>query len=390
MKIAIAGCGIAGAATGFLLMRQGHDVTIFEQAEQCGPVGAGILIQPVGQSVLKSMGVYDDIYQQSAQLNSIEALKHTGKPLVQLEYQHLRSELYGLGVHRGLLFTSLQTLAKQAGTVIRENSCVVDYHVSNTGVSLELNSGERTEQFDFLIATDGARSRLRVTSRIVNHAVDYQYGALWATGACAAVSDKLFQVVKGTKKLVGLLPIGGGECSFFWGLTAEQFENLKRQGIDRWKADVLRLCPQSEELVTKLDSFDELMFTTYRSVSMKSCWSDRIVFLGDAAHPMSPHLGQGANFALEDVWLFAECLNREMDFNLTCSRYESLRKQKIRFYQRITCLLTPFFQSEGFIKGWGRDIALPLICEIPILRDQMLKTLSGFKTGWFKSQINKI
>ncbi len=108
MKIAIAGCGIAGAATGFLLMRQGHDVTIFEQAEQCGPVGAGILIQPVGQSVLKSMGVYDDIYQQSAQLNSIEALKHTGKPLVQLEYQHLRSELYGLGVHRGLLFTSLR------------------------------------------------------------------------------------------------------------------------------------------------------------------------------------------------------------------------------------------------------------------------------------------
>ncbi|MFH1301853.1 MAG: NAD(P)/FAD-dependent oxidoreductase [Planctomycetota bacterium] len=152
MKIAIAGCGIAGTAAGYLLSQQGHEVTIFEQSEHCGPVGAGILIQPIGQSVLKSLGIYEDIYRQSAPLNSIEALKHTGKRLIRLEYQNLRSDLYGLGVHRGLLFSVLLSLAKQAGTVIRENARIAGYHVSKSGVSLELKSKERTEPFDFIVA----------------------------------------------------------------------------------------------------------------------------------------------------------------------------------------------------------------------------------------------
>lgn len=388
MKIAIAGCGIAGATAGYLLSSQGHDVTLFEQANQCGPMGAGILIQPIGQTILKSLGIYEDIYRQSAQLNSVEAFKQSGKHLVRLEYQHLRSDLYGLGVHRGFLFNSLLTLAKQAGTEIRENSHVVNYHVSNSGVSLELDSHGQTELFDFMIATNGAHSGLRHVSGIKHSTIEYEYGALWATGACPAVTDKLLQIVEGTQKIIGLLPIGNNECSFFWGLTAKQFKNLQQKGIDDWKKNVLRLCPLSEELVTSWTSFEDLIFTTYCSVSMGSCWSDRIVFLGDAAHPMSPHLGQGANFALEDAWIFSECLKQESDFRSTCLQYESLRKNKIRFYQQITALLTPFFQSDGVIKGWGRDIALPIMCQIPIIRGQMLKTLCGFKTSWLRSQMS--
>lgn len=390
MRIAIVGCGIAGAAAGILFCRQGHEVTIFEQAQHCGPVGAGILIQPIGQSVLKSLGVYEDIHRQSAQLNSIEARKHTGKRLIHLEYQRLNRDLYGLGVHRGRLFSSLLSLAKQAGAVIQENARIVDYHNSNSGVSLELESKEHTESFDFIVATDGARSGLRSASGIVHQTVEYQYGALWATGACSAVKDRLFQVVEGTKKLAGLLPIGNDECSFFWGLTAPQFAKYQQLGIDIWKNEVLRLCPQSEELVTRISSFEELTFTTYRSVSMKSWWADSIIFLGDAAHPTSPHLGQGANLALEDVWIFSECLEQETDFQSACLVYESLRKQKIHFYQQLTGWLTPFFQSNGVIKGWGRDLFLPVMSQTPIVREQMLKTLCGLKAGWMKNQISNV
>lgn len=389
MKIAIAGCGIAGTAAGYLLSSQGHEVTIFEQAQHCGPIGAGILIQPIGQLVLKSLGIYEEIYQQSAPLDYIEALKHSGKRLIQLEYQRLRTDLYGLGVHRGRLFNALLTLAKQGGVVVKEDARIVAYHLSESGVSLELESNEHTETFDFLIATDGARSRLRLASGIAHHSVEYAYGALWTTGVCTAVDDRLFQVVEGTKKLAGLLPIGNQECSFFWGLTAEQFERFKQKGIDAWKSEVLRLCPQAEEMVARINSFEELTFTTYRSVSMRSWSAERIVFLGDAAHPTSPHLGQGANLALEDAWAFAECLKQETDFRTACLLYESLRKNKIHFYQHITRWLTPFFQSDGVVKGWGRDVTLPVMSQIPVLREQMLKTLCGFKTGWLQSKIGE-
>ncbi|WP_298867050.1 NAD(P)/FAD-dependent oxidoreductase, partial [uncultured Gimesia sp.] len=221
MKIAITGCGIAGTAVGCLLAHQGHEVTIYEQAKQCGPAGAGILIQPNGQAILKSLGIYEDVYRQSAQLNYIEALKHSGKRLIHLDYQRLRSDL---GVHRGLLFRLLLSLAKQAGAVLRENSRIVDYMVSSSGVSLKLESNEQTELYDFIVATDGSRSGLRSASGIPHRSVEYEHGALWATGGCTAVNDKLFQVVEGTRKLVGLLPIGNSECSFFWGISAAQFE----------------------------------------------------------------------------------------------------------------------------------------------------------------------
>jgi len=140
MKIAITGCGIAGTTAGYLLSRQGHEVTIYEQAKECGPVGAGVLIQPNGQSVLKKLGIYEEVLRQSAKLDSIEALKLSGKQLIHLEYSHLRSGLYGLGVHRGRLFQILSKLAKQAGAVVRENTRVINYQVSNSGVSLELES----------------------------------------------------------------------------------------------------------------------------------------------------------------------------------------------------------------------------------------------------------
>ncbi|QDT91700.1 FAD-dependent oxidoreductase [Gimesia algae] len=387
MKIAITGCGIAGTTAGFLLAQQGHAVTIYEQAEKCRPVGAGILIQPIGQTVLKQLKIYDLIEQQSARLDYIEAVKHTGGRLVFLEYQRLRTQLFGLGVHRGLLFSMLLDLSRKAGAQIRENSRISGYRQTVDGVVLEMDEEEQSEPFDCIVATDGARSILRNASGIRHRCVDYKYGALWKTGSCITVTDRLLQLVEGTKKLVGLLPIGKNQCSFFWGLTADQFTQYKRQGIEVWKKDVRQLCPQAEEILAQIERFEELTFTTYRDVSMESCWADRIVFLGDAAHPTSPHLGQGANLALEDVWEFTECLKNTTDFTIACRQFELLRRSKILYYQKVTRWLTPFFQSDGWLKGWGRDLFLPLMCQTPILREQMLKTLCGFKSGWTSSRI---
>jgi len=384
MNIAVAGCGIAGTAVGYLLAKSGHDVTILEQADRCEPIGAGILLQPSGQAVLEQFGIKDAVADLSSPVYGLEARLASGKPLIHLEYDVLDPDSYAWGVHRGLLFDRLLKLCQSTGARIRTSSRVIDYAREAERISVVMESGERVAGFDFLIATDGSRSQLREPARIRCRTVEYPYAALWAIGPCDAVTDRLYQVIDGTDRLVGLLPIGSGRCSFFWGLRAEDYQTLSSGDIDRWKAQVVEFCPQAESVLETIVSFQQLTFATYRHVRMQRWHADGIIFLGDAAHPSSPHLGQGVNLALEDASCFAAALAETDTFDAACRKFETQRRSKLRYYQQLTNLLTPFFQSGSSLLGVGRNIALPWFPRVPWIYRQMLRTLCGTKNGWLK------
>ncbi len=99
--------------------------------------------------------------------------------------------------------------------------------------------------------------------------------------------------------------------------------------------------------------------------------------IGDAAHATSPHLGQGVNLALIDSWVLAVMLDAEPTISDALARYSKIRRRQISYYSFVTGLLTPFFQSDGFLRGFGRDLALPHLSRIPPVRRLMLTTLRG-------------
>lgn len=380
MKIAIAGCGIAGATTGCLLARDGHDVTIFEQTEECQPIGAGIMLQPSGQSVLKELGALHAIETQSARLQGLDAFLLSGRPLIKLRYEALAENTYALGVHRGLLFTQLMDLCLAAGAKVQTSSLISQFESREDGVYVDCDAAPGP--FEFLVAADGSRSTLRDVTGIKTSRVDYSYGALWTTGPCAEVSHCLHQVIDGTQRLVGLLPIGNQRCSFFWGLRLRDYQQLRDVGLPAWKQEVLAMCPAATELLESVDDFDQLTLAGYRHARMKSWSADRIVFIGDAAHPSSPHLGQGVNLALEDALCFCTELRDSGDFDSACQRYQRQRFARLRYYQQLTRLLTPFFQSDIPLLSPARNIALPWFPRIPWVRRRMLRTLCGMQSSW--------
>jgi len=393
MKIAISGCGITGASAGFMLAEQGHDVTIFEQANECRSVGAGILVSPVGQLMLERMGLLSTIENRSAVLEGIYAQTASGRTLVKMDYSWLSShakyggvefgrELYGLGVHRGLLFEELLSRCYATGVKIRNGFRVASHQVNPDGVSLQSDDGKRESGFDFLIVADGSRSPLRNQTGCRVITVDYDYAALLATAPCTFQPGRLFQVVRGTQFLLGLLPIGDGTSSFFWGLPAGGFQELKETGFEKWREQVIEIFPESESVFSTIRKFDDLTYAPYRHVSMSKWVFDRVIFLGDAAHPTSPHLGQGVNLALEDVCCFVSALKEKGSFEEACQEFAKQRKRKLRYYQLLTRLISPFFQSSGFVKGMGRNCFLPLMPYTPVVRREMLRTLCGFKGGW--------
>lgn len=379
MPIAIVGFGITGAALAVLLSRRGLDVHLFEQTPVVGPVGAGILLQPAGQQVLAAMDVLAAALQQAERITEVRVRTHRGHSLVRLRYDEWEPGQCAYGLHRGRLFATLQQAL--SGVTLHLGTRITRFTNRNDGVVIANADSHDFGPFDWVFGCDGGGSTLRQLSALPFREHRYTCGALWHIGHTNRVRGQLFQATKGTERLCGLLPTGNGECSFFWGATAKEAAAM-RADFAGWKTEAHRLFPESEDILQALQSPDELLFTTWRHLSLPRVSSERMLLLGDAAFASSPHLGQGVNLGLLDAWAYDQAFAQTNDLLAAAELYAQLRQQQRRFYASLTYLLSPFFQST--IRGWGtwRDLGLPLLCAMPPFRRQMVSVLTGLRKGW--------
>ncbi len=117
---------------------------------------------------------------------------------------------------------------------------------------------------------------------------------------------------------------------------------------------------------------------------LRKPWRDRLVFIGDAAHGMSPQLGQGVNMALLDGQALADALRTQTDIERALADYARTRANHIAVYQWLSRWLTPLFQSDLALFGTLRDRAFGPFGQMPFARREMLKILTGTKRGWLR------
>ncbi len=376
-QIAVVGGGIAGAAAGVHLARAGHRVTLFERAPRLGPVGAGILLQPSGQDVLRRLGLLDAVVRRSEPIAELRAEQVSGRRLIRLPYAVADPTWTGYGVARGLLFQILLDACRDAGVEFVLGTPIEATRATAEGAYLLPRDAAPLGPFDFVLAADGSRSALRRAAGLDAGSREYDFGAMWAVGPCQAVTGHLYQVVRGTRVLIGILPLGDGRASLFWGDRREGIEAIRKGSFTAFRDQVLALAPKAEEIFGEYRSFEQAAFTTYVHAACQRWSADRLLLIGDAAHAMSPHLGQGANLALADAEVFTRHLTAAGDFSTACARHEAERRPPVTYLSRLSYFLTPFFQSGSRILGLGRDVALPILSSIPPVRKLMSRTLAG-------------
>lgn len=377
LQIGIVGCGIAGTASALMLARARHAVSLFEQTASVGPVGAGVLLQPSGQRVLANLGLMDGLWPHVERIDEIHAITHRGGDLVRLRYADYRPGLCGVGLHRGDLFTLLHGELDHAGVQLHLGTTIESVQSLDRRPTLIDTGGHSYGPFDLVIAADGSRSRLREACGLQARVIEYAYGALWAVCDIAPIRGQLLQATHGTGQLSGILPIGGGRCSLFWGVRRDRVESLIQRGFGPWREEAVKLMPDAGPLIDRVGSLEAMRFVSYRHICMRRARRERVIFIGDAAHAMSPHLGQGVNLALQDAEALSQSIAQTSSIEQAFNRYDQTRQARVRLYAGITAFLSPFFQGNWNVLAMGRDVALPLMCKFGPTRRAMLRVMCG-------------
>ncbi len=391
LHIAIIGAGTAGAAAALLLARAGHRVAVFEAVADPGPVGAGIMLQPTGQTVLARLGLLQDVVARGHRVDHLLCETNNGRKILDLSYAALGDGRHGYGLHRGALFAALfAALGQQTGVGVHLGIEVRKLVTTPKGPLLRDAAGNDHGPFDLTVVADGAGSDLHDDQGTPRTVKPYPWGALWwvAPDPELRFSGRLHQIVHGAHTMLGLLPTGTAPdrpdlplVSLFWSIRADRVDAFRHGDLGAWKARVSQLLPAAAAVVAGIDSADQLLFARYRDVVMPNWHGDRTVWLGDAAHAMSPQLGQGANLALCDAAVLADCVAKHPDVNQALVAYSRARRRHLDYYQWATRALTPFFQSDSQLLPWLRDVGMPVAGALPWTRRKMVAAMAGAETG---------
>jgi 2-polyprenyl-6-methoxyphenol hydroxylase-like FAD-dependent oxidoreductase len=121
----------------------------------------------------------------------------------------------------------------------------------------------------------------------------------------------------------------------------------------------------------------EPVHARYRHLTRAPVAGKNVLKIGDAWHATSPQLGQGANMALLDAASIASALCREATVGEAIARHLKQRQLHIRFYQLLSRILTPFYQSDSRLLPFSRDILIGPATKLPLVRSLITTLVTG-------------
>ncbi|HEX6557288.1 MAG TPA: FAD-dependent oxidoreductase [Ktedonobacteraceae bacterium] len=330
LHVSIIGGGIGGLATASALQRQGIQVTVFERNPELREIGAGLTLWSNGVQVLRQLGLTDALAAVSAPLTNFECWSSRGKRLgsMRLDTIEQRVGAPSIGIHRADLLRLL------AGEVFREsvhlNANCIGFKPEQGHVISHFADGQQ-HQTDLLVGADGLHSVIR-EQLLAKQPPRYSGYTCWRGVAVFEerhVSPGISSETWGRGLRFGMLPIGNGRV--FWYAThnspygeqdraGERKSRLSRLFQD-WREPIEQLIEATGEgAILRNDILDRR--------PVRHWGSGRVTLLGDAAHPPTPNLGQGACQALEDALVLAGCLADQREPVAALRAYEALRMKR--------------------------------------------------------------
>lgn len=337
-SICIVGGGIGGLTAATALARTGFQVTVLEAAPQFGEVGAGVTLSPNAMRAFDFIGEMERIAKAGVEPKR-QRIQHweDGRAMFTLERADSRAK-YGapyVYIHRADLHAILVDAAVHAGVKLQANAPVsaVD------GSTAILESGERIAS-DILVGADGVKSVVR---KIFEPKAPHFTGHV-AWRAVVPVTDRLRDVTDwpgihiGPGRMITRYPVRNSTM-----LNLVFFARQDGWTDDGWTiqsqpgdlaATYQGWCDEAQAMVSAAESVPHYKWAINARTPLDN-WvlDDCVTLLGDAAHAMTPFLGQGASCAVEDAVVLARALSDSASIAQGLKRYVQARHERTSFIQ---------------------------------------------------------
>ena len=337
--VAIVGGGIGGLFAANALVAQGIHVSVYEQAPQIGEIGAGVFLTPNSVRHLQRLGLEQAVQKWGALVGrESRYFRHDGAPIAPVQVTDSSGWNATFGMHRADLVEILANALPK--DVVHAGHRCTGFEQDGDMARVSFASGA-TAEADIVIAADGIHSELRpyvfppstpVPARSVAYRglVPHERVPNWPT-------DR-WQMWLGKGKHFLTFPVRAGKLINYVGFVPSD-EAMKESWSAPGDPDVLRQefigwDARIHQLLDKVEV--TFRWALYDREPLPVWTKQRLSLLGDAAHPMLPHLGQGANQSIEDGMALATILARadRTTAPLALHAYERLRRERVAQVQR--------------------------------------------------------
>lgn len=333
----VVGAGLSGLASAYALSDLGFEVRVLERSERLRVGGAGLSLWPNAVRALREIGLGEVIDAATSPLEEAVTLAPSGRVITRVPLDRITRRFGPLvSAHRGDLITAF---AERLGVP-------VEFGVTVTGEA-EIRADPHRGGADLVVGADGMSSVVResVAPGIEPRAAGY---AAWrgvvaipetpVTGASETI---------GRGKRFGLIPLRGGRLYWFAVVVGGSPDLDLATAFADWHEPI--------PTVLAATAMEPRLYLPIHDLPRLPRWHrDRVVLVGDAAHGMTPNLGQGAAQSFEDVAVLALEL-RALPIAEALRAYEKARKRRAERIARQSRTMGRIFQASNPAAAWLRD-----------------------------------
>jgi salicylate hydroxylase len=333
-SVAIIGGGIGGLFAANALIAQGLRVAVYEQASALGEVGAGVYVTPNAVRHLQRVGLGPEVERWGAKVGTASRyFRHDGTPIAPVQVTDASGWNATFGMHRADFVEFLA--ANLPPGCVHTGHRAVGFAQSDDVTRVDFDNGAIVDA-DVVVAADGIHSALRPhvfpPSRPVFHGTISYRGLIPRERLPGWPTDR-WQMWAGPSKHFLVFPVRHGTMVNYVGFVPTD-EEMRESWSAPGDPEVLRRAfegwdPRVGEVLNQVDQ--TFRWALYDRDPLPSWANGRLALLGDAAHPMLPHLGQGANQSIEDGMALATILGRTTTAAVPAAllAYERLRRERV-------------------------------------------------------------